>query len=89
MGRILFWYLILINALAFLVYWWDKKRAEKGKPRISERELLLWAAIGGSLGAFFSMRRFRHKTRKTKFRVLFWLIVVAQIVLIWYLVRPS
>lgn len=42
------------------------------------------ALIGGSLGAYAAMRIFRHKTVKGPFRIIFWLIVVAQIAaLIW------
>jgi len=88
MGKLLIWYVILVNVLAYVVYWWDKKRAEKGRKRISERELLVWAAAGGSLGAFFSMRRFRHKTQKKKFRYAFYAIVAVQLGIVWYLIRP-
>jgi uncharacterized membrane protein YsdA (DUF1294 family) len=85
---ILLW-LAFINVVTYGVYWLDKRRAEKGKWRISEKELLLWAAIGGSPAAFFAMRRFRHKTRKTSFRVWFWLIVVAQLAAIVFLLRSQ
>ena len=85
MIRILGLYLLGINLLTYLVYWWDKRRAQKGQRRISERELLTWAAAGGSIGAFLSMRRFRHKTAKTSFRVWFFIIVAAQISGLWFL----
>ena len=70
--------LLLVNVLAYLVYWWDKRRAAKGGRRISETELLMWAGAGGSLGAFLAMRKFRHKTQKRSFRVAFWTIVGLQ-----------
>jgi uncharacterized membrane protein YsdA (DUF1294 family) len=76
----------LINLITFGVFWLDKKRAEKGKWRVSEKELLLWAAVGGSPAAFYAMRKFRHKTRKTSFRTWYWLIVAAQVgAVVWFL----
>jgi len=77
--RFLALYLVAINALAYGVYWLDKRRAQRGGRRVSERELLLWAAAGGSLGSFLAMRRLRHKTRKVGFRLAFLGIVAAQV----------
>ncbi len=81
--KFLIWYLAGINLLAYAVYWLDKRRAEKGQRRISERELLLWAGAGGSLGAFLAMRRFRHKTAKVSFRVGFFGIVLLQVAVLY------
>jgi uncharacterized membrane protein YsdA (DUF1294 family) len=85
--RLLFVWLLLVNLLAYVVYWWDKRRAQKGGRRISEKELLMWVLAGGTLGAWLSMRRFRHKTQKTSFRVWFWGIVVVQIAVLYLLMR--
>jgi len=57
----------LLNLCTFLVYGFDKRRATKGKQRISEAQLLLWAAAGGALGAWMAVRVFRHKSRKAAF----------------------
>ena len=80
-------WLVAINLVTYLMYAWDKRRAQKGQRRISERELLLWALAGGSPAAFFAMRKFRHKTQKTSFRVQYWAIVVIQISLIVWLIK--
>jgi uncharacterized membrane protein YsdA (DUF1294 family) len=47
-------------------------------------EVVLWllAALGGSPGAFIAMRVFHHKTSKTSFQIVFWVIVAAQAALI-------
>ena len=42
----------------------------------------LLAALGGSPGAFIAMRVFHHKTSKTSFQIVFWVIVAAQAALI-------
>ncbi|SEA74851.1 Uncharacterized membrane protein YsdA, DUF1294 family [Oribacterium sp. KHPX15] len=75
-------YLIVINVIAFLLYGIDKEKARKGKWRISEKELILVAVIGGSVGAFFGMHFFHHKTRHWYFRYGIPAIVILQIILI-------
>ena len=72
-------YLVLVNALAFLLMLIDKQKAKHGVWRISEATLLGVAAIGGSMGAILGMRLFRHKTRHLKFTLGLPLILVAQI----------
>lgn len=66
---ILTYYLLIINALAFLLMLTDKRRARKNAWRIPEATLLGVAALGGSLGAVMGMRLFRHKTLHLKFSV--------------------
>ena len=61
-------YLLLANVIAFIAYGIDKRRAKRGNSRISERRLLLVAALGGSLGAYSAMRLMHHKTQHLKFR---------------------
>lgn len=78
-------YLILVNALAFFAFGADKRRARRGKWRISERMLLWLAFAGGGTGAWLGMQVFRHKTRKTKFRVLIPLSVLLWLVIIVWL----
>jgi uncharacterized membrane protein YsdA (DUF1294 family) len=80
-------YLVAVNVVAYVVYWLDKRRAQSGGRRVPERELLLWAAAGGSLGAWLAMRRLRHKTRKPWFRVALLSIIAAQVAALVYLVR--
>ncbi|CDZ37059.1 Hypothetical protein NGAL_HAMBI1145_36680 [Neorhizobium galegae bv. officinalis] len=71
----LFLLYLLLNVIAFCVYWWDKQAAIDGTWRISERMLLGVAFIGGSLGAVTAQQMLRHKTRKEPFRTLLMIIV--------------
>ncbi len=64
---ILYPYLLIINVIAFCLMHADKKKAVRGKWRIPEKNLLLTAAFGGSLGALLGMYLFRHKTRHKAF----------------------
>lgn len=63
-------YLLLASLYGFLVMRVDKAKAKKkgrGMRRISERHLMLCAALGGSIGIWIGMRVFRHKTQHAKF----------------------
>jgi uncharacterized membrane protein YsdA (DUF1294 family) len=55
------------NAAVFAVYGIDKRRAKRGRWRISEGALLLMAALMGGVGAFLGMLVFHHKTKRRKF----------------------
>ncbi|MBR5145900.1 MAG: DUF1294 domain-containing protein [Clostridia bacterium] len=66
---VLFAWLVFVNLFAVIIYGIDKRRAIKGKWRISESTLLLVALIGGGLGALAGMKLFRHKTQKARFFV--------------------
>ena len=78
------WYLLLINAAAFILMLVDKRKARKNRWRIPERTLILSAALGGSIGALLGMYTFRHKTKHLKFTLGIPAILIAQIALaIW------
>jgi uncharacterized membrane protein YsdA (DUF1294 family) len=72
-------YLAVINAMAFLAFASDKRRAVAGIRRTPEQTLLGLAAIGGSIGALAGQQMFRHKTRKEPFRTILWSIVAIQL----------
>ena len=75
-------YLVIINVIAFLAMYIDKRKAKYGKWRIPEQSLFILALIGGSIGAIIGMYTFRHKTKKLRFAVGFPVILVLQIILI-------
>ena len=59
----------IVNFSVLLLYGYDKHQAVCSGWRISERTLLLSAAIA-PFGALFGMVLFRHKTRTLKFVLL-------------------
>ena len=79
-------YLILINFIAFLSMYIDKKKAIKGKWRIKESTLLMLALVGGSVGAIIGMYAFHHKTQKPRFFLGIPIITVLQILIVILLV---
>lgn len=60
--------LTVLNLFTFFLYGIDKWKAGHARWRIPERTLLLFAFIGGSIGAMAGMHVWRHKTRHKKFR---------------------
>lgn len=79
------YYLLAINAVAFILYGIDKYKAKKNQWRISEATLLTMAAIGGSIGAWAGMRLWHHKTMHKKFKYGIPLIIILQIAFLVYL----
>lgn len=67
MKSVFFLYLLFINLTGFLVFYSDKRRAQRHRFRISERALFLTAVLGGGAGCLISMYVFRHKTRHFRF----------------------
>ena len=79
--KILLAYLLLINAVGFLLMLIDKWKARKNRWRIPEATLMTVAALGGSVGSLAGMYTVRHKTQHLKFTVGIPLILVVQIFL--------
>ena len=89
MGFYILYYLIAINIITFFIYGIDKLKAKKGKWRIPESTLLLLAIIGGSIGAWFDIKVWHHKTLHKKFKYGIPLIVIAQIAIAVYIFREN
>lgn len=80
--ELLFLYLAIINIAAFATYAWDKHISKKRNAwRVPEKNLLLLAAIGGSIGALFAMYTLRHKTLHEKFFIGVPAILILQLIL--------
>lgn len=81
---LLIYYLLGINGVTFALYGIDKLKSQKGWWRIPEKTLLLFAVIGGSVGALCGMRLFHHKTKHKKFYLGVPILLAIQIALILY-----
>lgn len=76
---------IILNLITFAIFGFDKLLARMNRDRVSENFLLALAIAGGSVGAVFAQKLFRHKTRKFRYRI--WIILIVQFVLfemLWY-----
>ncbi|HEY0085229.1 MAG TPA: DUF1294 domain-containing protein [Allosphingosinicella sp.] len=69
---------LLINLWTIWLFRLDKRRAVAGGRRIPEADLLSFALIGGTPGAFLARRLFRHKTRKQPFSTNLMVIAALQ-----------
>ena len=85
-------YLLAANLAAFALMGADKRRARRGRWRLSEKALFLFPVLGGALGGLLGMRAFHHKTRHWYFRWGFALLMALQLAgLIWlaWTCRPA
>ncbi len=83
-------YIFAINVITFFVYGIDKYKAKHAKWRISEATLLLFAAIGGSIGAWCGMKVWHHKTMHKKFKYGVPVIFILQLALaVWIVCRMA
>lgn len=85
--QLLILYLVIISAVAFFAFGWDKLRSQLDARRVSERTLWLLTLLGGSVGALIGMHFFRHKTRKLSFQAGIAVILAGQIMLIYLILR--
>ncbi|MCH2546481.1 MAG: DUF1294 domain-containing protein [Alphaproteobacteria bacterium] len=74
-------HILSISLFTFAAYGYDKQAARHGKWRISERSLKHMTWVGGTIGAFFGQRFFRHKLRKRKFIRIYIATLLAQLLL--------
>ncbi len=72
-----------MNILAFIITAYDKRLAITNKKRISEKTLLTFAAVGGTIGSALAMYIFNHKTSKKYYLFKFYRIVFIQILLLF------
>ena len=75
-------YPIIISVIAIVMTTLDKKYAEKGGWRISERSLFLVAILGGALAMYITMKIIRHKTQHKRFMIGLPIIIALHILLI-------
>ena len=83
--KLLTLYLIIVNALGFLLMIIDKSKAKHNRWRIPEATLLGVGAIGGSLGCIIAMRTVRHKTKHPQFSIGLPVMLVIQFFLLYFL----
>ena len=76
------YFFLLVNFIAFVLIGYDKRLAINHKKRISEKTLLIWVALGGTIGSSLAMSIFRHKTAKNSYLLKLAGIILLQILII-------
>ena len=84
LDKIVWLAIIVMNVLAFALMGIDKYRAKAGKWRIKEATLFLVTGLFGGLGGTLGMFAFRHKTKHWYFKIGFPVLLVLQVILIWF-----
>jgi len=77
--------LVLMSLTLFVLMGVDKHRARRGRWRVRERTLFWLALLGGASGGTLGMFLFRHKTRHWTFRLIFPVLMLAQLAAAVYL----
>lgn len=79
-----------VSLVLFVMYWIDKRAAQRGAQRTAENTLHLFELCCGWPGALMAQQVFRHKTRKASYQFVFWLAVLSNLgALGWLLVAPE
>ena len=85
---VLYWapvfYVVMINIAAFLAMWWDKRKASQHEWRVAEATLYILGFLGGAIGIFGGMSRFRHKTQKKSFQAIATVGLVVSLIIYWF-----
>jgi uncharacterized membrane protein YsdA (DUF1294 family) len=66
---------VLASVVTYFAYAKDKRAAQTGGWRTGEGTLLLLGLAGGWPGGLIAQQRFRHKTKKVSFQVVYWFTV--------------
>lgn len=80
-------YIILINIVSFFTMWYDKTQAQNYRWRISEKSLFVLACLLGGIGIYAGMYCFRHKTKHTKFVIGIPMLIVLNIISVYYIIQ--
>lgn len=80
-------YLFVINLISIAVTVYDKFCAVHGRWRVKESTLLLLSVLGGSAGMYITMQIIRHKTRRLKFMLGIPVILIIQIICVYFVWR--
>ena len=80
-------YILIINLLSFFAFAYDKHKAKKNGWRIKNGLLLALSFMGGAVGGLFAMKVFRHKTKKTYYKLGLPLMVLMQVLVLVYIMN--
>jgi uncharacterized membrane protein YsdA (DUF1294 family) len=72
----------LLSLITFCFYGVDKSAARRGRQRVRESTLHVLSLMGGWPGAILGQKIFHHKTKKLRFIVIFWLMMIVNIVVL-------
>jgi len=81
--------LLFFNALCFVLFFLDKRKAQRGQRRISEKTLHLATLPGAAPGAWAAIFLLHHKNRKAAFWGVTLLLTVLQGAALYFFMSPT
>lgn len=87
MNKTLFFilYIFIINIISFILMGIDKRAAKNNMYRIPEKVFFTISIFLGSLGTYIGMYKFRHKTKHLSFKILIPILLIINIICIYYI----
>ena len=85
--KLLLGYLLVINAVGFVMMGHDKRMAKRQGQRVPENRIFALAALGGAAGIFIAMEKFRHKTKHLAFKFGIPALLVVNMTCIFYILK--
>lgn len=79
----------LMNVTGFAAVMVDKYKARKRKWRIPERNFFILSALGGGPGVYTGLLIFRHKTRHRSFMLGIPLIILIQVLVVYFILKSA
>jgi len=70
---------VLMSIITYITYSSDKSYAITENSRVPENTLHILSLLGGWVGALIAQQRFRHKTKKSSFKIVFWITVLLNV----------
>lgn len=86
--QILYVYLAM-SLFTFLLYFKDKRAAQKGNWRTPESSLHVCSLLCGWPGALIAQAKLRHKSSKTYFKVFLWFTILLNCFALAWLLTPA
>ena len=77
---------LIISNLTYMLYSLDKQASLQHRQRIPEASLHIAAMLGGWPGALIARAMLRHKTKKIRFVIFFWLSIIINFAALYALV---
>lgn len=82
-------FIVFMTWLGYYIMKVDKRYAQEDKRRVPEKTLLLISMVGGSLGMYIGMYKFKHKTLHKKFTIGVPFIMLIQVACVVYIITTN
>ena len=82
-------YFLIINIIGFVMMYSDKQKAKKDQYRTREKSFFVVSLLLGGIGTYIGMYKFRHKTRHNLFTIGIPVMIVINLVSIYYILSQN